>query len=190
MVKIINFLLSLFLQPKKQPGIVINQPIPFVPKTESLIKKEEAKVSGKVKHTNNGDCLKCEEIFNRFPGFHQGLKTWFKQIQKNNPDAHIAAAGRGKVEQEQYLKAGTSKASYGKSAHNWNCAIDIFRMHQNGAEWPKSWFSEVIEKAVDEHNKTATFKITWYGKPGSKFYELPHCEVSDWKKDTTLKLVE
>lgn len=145
-----------------------------------------------VKHINNANCPKCEQIFNKYPGFHEGLKSWFKAIQKNNPEAHISCAGRGKADQEQFFKQGSSKAHYGQSAHSWNLALDIFKLSGNGAEWPKDWFSLVIGSAVDKQNSDplAVFKIEWYGKPGSPFFELPHCQVAGWQNLSMKKLVE
>ncbi len=147
--------------------------------------------SKKIKHVNDGNCGKCDDIFNKYPEFHEGLRTWFKEIQKNNPDAHISAAGRGKEEQELYFKQKTSNARYGQSAHNYGLAIDVFRLHMNGAEWPKQWFISVIEPILDTHNNSASsFKIKWYGKPGSPFYELPHFEIDGWRSMSQKKLVE
>lgn len=190
-LKLLQFLLSLFFT-GQLPNKAIAQE---EPKPETLIKTEELKVptSKPAKHTNNGECQKCLQIFEKFPGFHQGLKDWFIEVQKNNSEAHISAGGRGKLEQEEYFKKGSSKAHYEQSSHNFNAAIDIFKLHDTGAEWPKAWFNNVIKLAVDSHNTTADFKINWYGQPGSSFYELPHCEVSNWKelvKEGVLKLVE
>lgn len=140
-------------------------------------------VETRVRHVNNGDCPKCEEIFARYPGCHPLLLDWFTQLQKRFPDAHISCAGRGKKDQEDAKKRGASKAGYGESAHNYNMAIDIFRMHQAGAEWPKEWFAKVVGENLPEW-------LQWYGKPGSKFYELPHVEVLNWRSDQRKKLVE
>lgn len=147
-------------------------------------------------HVNNGNCLKCLEILNRYPGFHEGLKQWFIELQKKNSECHCSAGGRGKKDQELYFKQGSSKAHYGQSAHNANLAIDIFKLSlTNQAEWPKDWFGTVILSAVDSHNHATnkTFEINWYGKKGSAFFELPHCEVKSWKELVaagTFKLVE
>lgn len=182
MVNLIKFLLSLFL--RETPPLTVAQP-------GVLIKSEELKkpASKPAKHLNDGKCEKCLLIFDRYPGFHQGLKNWFIQIQASNPEAHISGAGRGKLEQEEYFVKKTSNAHYGQSAHNFNAAVDIFRLHQNGAEWPKTWFTDIVKPAIEAHNAAASFKIKWYGMPGSAFYELPHCEVDGWKT-MGLNLVE
>lgn len=187
MVKLLQILWSLFSK-SGSPSAEASKP------TE-LIKTEEVKVPAQkpAKHVNDGKCPKCELIFTKYPGFHQGLKDWFLQIQTNHPDAHISAAGRGKLEQEEYFKKKTSKAHYGQSAHNAGLALDIFKLHGMGAEWPNDWFQAVIKPAVDSHNAVASFKINWYGAPGSEFYELPHCQVQNWKelvKNGKAKLVE
>jgi hypothetical protein len=189
MVKLLQILLSLFFQSRTPSN---PQPASSEPQKDALIKTEALTVpaSKPAKHTNNGKCKKCELIFNRYPGFHPGLKNWFFQLQANYPEAHISDAGRGKATQEEYFKKGSSKAHYGQSSHNFNAAIDIFKLHINGAEWPRDWFKAVVKVAIDAHNAVATFKIKWYGEPGSKFYELPHCEVDGWKNDPTLTLVE
>lgn len=195
MIKLLQILLSIFSKSSKETSVTPPAPPPAPAPKEALIKPEELKVSASkpARHTNNGKCEKCELIFNRYPGFHQGIKDWFFEIQKNHPEAHISAAGRGKLEQEEYYKKGTSKAHYGQSGHNYNAAIDIFKLYIGGVEWPKSWFDAVIKPAIDAHNAVASFKIKWYGAPGSKFYELPHCELENFKEFVEkgeLKLVE
>lgn len=136
-----------------------------------------------MKHVNNGNCDKCDEVLDRYPGFHEGLRLWFKAMQKKHPDAHTSCGGRGKADQEDAFIKGTSRAHYGQSAHNYNLAIDIFRLTLNGAEWPRLWFRDVVGTAVIKNNADPDRKlvITWYGMPGSKFFELPHCEVESWK---------
>lgn len=129
-----------------------------------------------MKHINNGNCPKCEEIFARYKGFHIGLKDWFKKLQAAHPEAHISCAGRGEQDQEEVFRRGASKAHWTKSAHNWNAAIDLFEM--GGASttnlYERKWFDAVVAPAI-----TKDFK--WYGAPGASFFELPHVEVSDWR---------
>ena len=189
MVKLLQILWSLLFRSSKNSD-QLNKPADL--NKPDLIKPEELKVPTQkpAKHTNNGKCEKCQLIFDKFPGFHQGIREWFKQVQANHPETHISAAGRGKLEQEEYFNKKTSNAHYGQSAHNYNAAIDIFKLHDTGAEWPKTWFQAVIKPAIDAHNAVANFKIKWYGEPGSKFYELPHCELAEWKSNADLKLVE
>lgn len=145
----------------------------------------------KPKHINNGACPKCAELFDKFKGFHAGLREWFEEIQAKHPEAHISCAGRGRADQELFFKQGSSKAKFGQSAHNFNAALDIFKLHMNGAEWPREWFKSVVAPAVKAHNENpdSVFKLNWYGEPGAKFYELPHVEIKDWPT-LTLSRVE
>ena len=143
----------------------------------------------KITHINNGACPKCQEIVNRWPGFHLDLLEWFKGLQKNTPEAHISHAGRGREEQEFYFKNKASRAHYGESAHNYNCALDIFKLLLTGANWDRNWFYDVIYPAV----KACKIPLKWYGEPGSKFFELPHVEVAEWRvlaQQGKVKLVE
>lgn len=132
-------------------------------------------------HINNGKCEKCETILDKYPGFNEELRKWFKELQKNHPDAHISCAGRGKNEQEQWFKQGKSKAHYEQSAHNYNCALDFFRLTVNGADFSSDWYRELIGPEA----KKAGFD--WAGDWKS-FKELVHVEVKDFKNKG--KLVE
>ena len=86
---------------------------------------------------------------------------------------------------------GSSRAYYGQSAHNYNLAIDIFRLTQTGADYAIGWFKDVVGQAVYAHNKQgeAPFAIKWYGMEGASYKEMPHCEVWGWK-DMAKTLVE
>jgi hypothetical protein len=145
----------------------------------------------KVKHTNDGKCKKCQEIFDQYPGAHPALRKWFTDLQAKSKDAHISTCGRGKAKQEQYKKEGKSNASWGKSAHNFGCAVDIFQMivDKSGkveAVYPRKWFNETVKPALTDWLK-------WYGSPGASFPELPHVEVANWRdlaRDGKVKLEE
>lgn len=127
-----------------------------------------------VKHINDGNCQKCEEIFNKYPDFNLQLKAWFKGIQSKYPEAHISCAGRGFDEQEVDYTRHSSNAHYGQSAHNYNCAIDIFRLLNGAYNLDKLWFQEVVGINLPD-----CFK--WYGDPHG-YYELPHVEIYKWKE--------
>ena len=146
-------------------------------------------------HINTGNCDKCEQILNTFPGFHAELKAWFKKTQQKVKDAHISCAGRGRSEQEAAFQSGASRAHYGESSHNFNCAIDVFRLTLTGASYDRPWFRDSIGTAVYSNNADPArmVELKWYGMPGSKFLELPHIEVNDWKalaEQGLVKLVE
>ncbi len=126
------------------------------------------------KHDNSGACPHCLEIFNKFPGFDEDLMQWFKDAQKETPSFHIAEAGRGRIAQEQDFDRGLSKAHYGESAHNYNCAIDTFFMVSGKYSLDESLFRAI---AIG----LPSF-IEWYGSPNAKFYERPHFEKTGWKE--------
>lgn len=143
----------------------------------------------KVKHLNLETCLKCESIIDKYPGFHKELKEWALDFRKRNPEAHISYAGRSKEEQELFYKKGLSRAQYGQSAHSYNAAIDWFRLTLAGqASFDTSWYKTVLGPAVMKEDW-----LTWYGAPGSKFFEYAHVQVKAWKdlvSSGLLKLVE
>jgi hypothetical protein len=138
-------------------------------------------------HKNNGRCEHCAKIFDRYPGFHSGLRRWFEEFQAQHSEAHISCAGRGQLDQEAQVVRGTSRAHFGKSSHNWNAAIDIFELQGNIANiYERDWFDRVVAPEIPQW-------LTWYGRKGSPFFELPHVEVKAWRalaQDGELKLVE
>lgn len=139
-----------------------------------------------MKHENSGQCGKCRAIFDVYAGFDRLLRTWFETLQATHPDAHISCAGRGKVEQELLFQRGATRATWGRSAHNWNAAIDIFRLLDGRYDLSSDWFWSTVEPVL-----LADF--TWYGRAGSIFFELPHIELTHWRefaKAGTIKLVE
>lgn len=133
-------------------------------------------------HQNNGECPKCAEIFNKYPKFEPKLRGWFIFFQSKYPEAHISCAGRGHAEQETKKLEGRSNASYGKSAHNYNCAIDIFVQLPKTDIYDKKWFANKVAPEVP-------FFLNWYGSPESDFYELPHIELREWRKLRTSGMV-
>lgn len=147
----------------------------------------EAVIPPKLKHENTGSCAKCKQIFDRYPGFHQQLRDWFKVLQKHVPTAHISTAGRGELDQEAAVRRGASRAHWGKSAHNWNCAMDFFEMGGSSTDiYERKWFDKELAPRIPDW-------IEWYGRPGASFPELPHCELKGWRqmaKDGKLHLVE
>lgn len=139
-----------------------------------------------MKHVNNGACLKCQSIIGLYPGFHQGLKVWFEELQAKYPEAHVSEAGRGELRQFQLKKNGSSRAAWKQSAHNWNAALDLFCVIEGvDGIYHEPWFNEKLAPEIPAW-------ISWYGRKGSPFPELPHVEVRDWRdlaKAGSLKLV-
>lgn len=138
----------------------------------------------KVKHDLSGHCPKCQEIFNRYPGFYLELRVWFEKLQQAHPEAHISCAGRGEAEQTKAFLTKRSMAKWGASAHNWNAAIDVFCSNRSDL-YDLQWFHEVIAPNLND-------SLTWYGQEDARFYELPHIQQKDWVKlaeDGILKLI-
>lgn len=136
-------------------------------------------------HINNGNCLACAQILNKYPGFNEELRTWFQAIQIEHVDIHTSCGGRGRVDQSVLFQRGATKANYGQSAHNFNCALDLFRS-PNGDYILDQEFEEIIQSAIYP-------SLSWYGAPGAVFRELPHIELKNWNSlahQGIIKLVE
>lgn len=129
----------------------------------------------KVTHANNGNCLKCEWVFSRYPGFYQPLKDWFKSFQSRHQEAHISCAGRGELDQEAAVINKVSRAHWGESAHNYNAAIDLFELRDGSTNiYERDWFENILKPELQPF-------LNWYGAPGSPYNELPHVELKDWR---------
>lgn len=125
-------------------------------------------------HVNNGACDKCAEIMNKFPKFNLQLKGWFLIVQAKHTNFHCADAGRGELDQEAYFAKGASKAHWGQSSHNYNCAMDTFFLVNGAYSLDKALYAEIAAE-IPEY-------ISWYGAPDAKFRELPHFEIREWRK--------
>lgn len=128
-------------------------------------------------HSNeNATCEKCEEIMARYPGLDPDLAQWFRNLRGTHLDCHTSCAGRGSVDQESCFTAGTSEAHWTQSAHNWNQALDLFKLDENGkAQWPPMWYNDFLrnDPAIGDW-------LTW-GATWTTFKEYPHVQCSDWK---------
>lgn len=136
-------------------------------------------------HTNKGACAKCAQIMDKYPGFNQFLREWFMKFQKDHPEFHVSCAGRGKEEQDSKKLSGNSLASYGQSAHNYNCALDLFIQLPMVDMYDRTRFNEALNNIP--------YALNWYGLPGSIFKELAHVEFREWRRllaEGNAKLVE
>ena len=126
-------------------------------------------------HRNNGKCEGCKALFERYPGFSLPVRMWFEALQEAHPEAHISEAGRGKQRQDYLFLQGLTQAKFGKSAHNYNAAIDVFcNTENNEYSLDSEWFDLVIRPRLND-------ALQWYGDIGSEFYERPHIEFKDWR---------
>lgn len=133
-------------------------------------------------HQNTGCCLSCGKIFNAYPGFDVHLRNWFYDLQSDHPEAHVSCAGRGKISQEALFQRKASNAHYGESSHNFNVALDLFRLLDGKYDLSKEWFQTVIKPRLLKEFK-------WYGEDEAIFYELPHVEISNWRELAKSKLI-
>jgi hypothetical protein len=127
-----------------------------------------------MKHENNGRCEHCHELIDKYPGIDPKLLSWFEFFQTHHPEAHISCAGRGAKDQELCRLNKTSKARWGESAHNYNCAMDFFVELPNLYIYDKHWFETVLAPNLPDF-------LVWYGLKGSRYFELAHVERVDWK---------
>ncbi len=137
-------------------------------------------------HDNSGKCPRCKEIIDLYPNFYPLLRLWFEELQAKHPEAHVSCAGRGKQAQEDARNHKLSRAHWGESAHNWNIALDLFVIQPGVYIYDKTWFNTVLEPNLIP-------AIDWYGRPGSRFEELPHVEWRSWrdlKANKEIELVE
>lgn len=138
-------------------------------------------------HENNGNCTGCSRILHRYPGIYPDLRDWFLRFQKDHPEAHVSCAGRGQMDQETLLLRRATKAPWGKSAHNYNAALDIFENQGDKKNiYEADWFNNVLYPNLPDF-------LDWYGMPEAPFRELPHVEVENWQQlaqEGILKLVE
>jgi hypothetical protein len=125
-------------------------------------------------HINNGDCPKCKEIFDKYPGFAMSLRSWFVMMQAKFQDLHISCAGRGHLEQEECFAKGASRARWGHSSHNLNAAIDMFFLVDGKYNVERHRYDMIASEIPDY--------VEWYGRPGASFPELPHYELKNWRE--------
>ena len=125
-------------------------------------------------HVNKAPCPGCTQILARYSYFDKELGMWFTDLQYKHPEAHVSCAGRGRIDQEQAFFAKTSNAHWLESAHNYNMALEIFRMLGRETDYNRWWFASIMKDLPDW--------IEWYGAPGAEYPELPHVQRRDWKR--------
>lgn len=138
-----------------------------------------------MRHVNVPNCPQCQAIINRYPNPHPYLVKWALALRSQHTEAHISAFGRGKADQEGDFLKGVSRAHYGQSPHNYNAAVDWFRLTLGGANFDAPWFNDLFGKLNDP-------ALTWGGSFLS-IRDLPHVEWAQWEQDVAsglLKLVE
>lgn len=126
-----------------------------------------------LKHTNDGACKKCMEIIFSYADPYEPLVEWFSETQKQLPELHCSEAGREQARQERLFEIKRTNAHWKQSAHNWNCALDLFKNDKMNI-YDEDWFRGKFAKFIPSW-------ISWYGAIGAKYYELPHVEPRNWE---------
>ena len=108
-----------------------------------------------------------------------------KQCDAENLGVFIVCTDRGEAEQNACLKAGSSGAAYGQSAHN--------ALLPNGKCASEAWDIGVIENgkyvgdsAHPSYQRAGaigeSLGLKWYGNPKAKFREAAHFQNPNWSK--------
>ncbi len=115
---------------------------------------------------------------------HPKLGEWFRAEQSSDPELHITCSQRGRAAQDAIKAKGGSKASYGKSPHNYlpSLAIDVYRRSSKGeASWPIGYFHDIALRLPAD--------IEWGGDwnhngryDDEDFIDGPHFQLVGWKK--------
>lgn len=139
-------------------------------------------------HLNQTICEKCISIINTYPNPHPLIVTFVDKFRAANPDAHISACGRSQADQDADFAKGVSRAKWGQSAHNYNAAVDFFRLTlAQGASFDANWYKTVLGPAIKQNPN-----LVW-GGTFTSIVDLPHCEVAGWAQEAQngqLKLVQ
>lgn len=123
------------------------------------------------KHLNFKSCPRCDEFL---ASADVRLQRWFRAQKEKDPSLHISCSVRDAATQEAVLKSGASKASYGKSPHNYvpALALDLFWITDGKAAFSATKYAELA--------KTMPKDIEWGGN-FENFKDMPHFQVRSWK---------
>ncbi len=137
-------------------------------------------------HVNSSLCQACIDILHKYQTPQPYLLEWALSFRQQHTEAHISQCGRGRADQEADFAKGASKAHFGESPHNYNAAVDWFRLTlSGGASFDAPWFRGLFATLNDP-------KLTW-GGTFTTLHDLPHIEWRQWREDAQtglLRLVE
>jgi hypothetical protein len=94
-------------------------------------------------HTQATDCPLCVE---KCKDLHPTMAAWFWRLKHEYPDCHVSCSYRGKAEQEDAFKRGTSKLHWPNSMHNTKPAraMDLFQIRDDFVpSWADKYFAEL-----------------------------------------------
>ena len=125
----------------------------------------------------------------KIKSLHPDLIRVIDRAKKLGANFKIICATRGKAEQEKAKASGNSKASFGKSAHNYNPALgfDYVPTDINDKVPLNVWtnikafifVSKIIIHAANDLN----IKIV-YGGNWRSIKDYPHIELENWRNMT------
>ncbi len=104
-----------------------------------------------------------------------------KMWNEHGVDAQIYSGTRGKAEQDAAFQSGASKATHGKSLHNYGAAVDFFFGHKGAkSDWTGPW---------DLAGKVAEGLGLKWGGNFKSFKDRPHLQTNKtWKQAATAGL--
>lgn len=115
-------------------------------------------------HTADPTCPLCDE---KLTTAHPYLQSWFRELKKSEPLAHISWAYRGEADQEQFFSEGKTRAHFPKSPHNHeengkpcSLALDLFEITEDRL----ARFSPMFYARVNAQNERQGLPIMWGGK--------------------------
>lgn len=125
-----------------------------------------------MKHINVVPCPGCDL---KMVGItNPALIAFYQSFRTANPDGHVSCGLRGEAEQEADYDAGTSRAHFGQSAHNFGLALDWFRLTlAGGANFDSQWFKLTLAPAAQIAG------LVWGGH-FTTIRDLPHVEVANF----------
>lgn len=115
-------------------------------------------------------------------GAHKSILTFSNKLVKELAArdvpffAHVYY--RGREAQEAAKSQGNSKASFGKSPHNFGCAVDLIHGVRAWKLSEKEW--QLVGAIGKDVARRANLKIVWGGD--WKFYDPAHWELRDWRE--------
>lgn len=112
--------------------------------------------------------------------------TLINMAARRDIPLYVHTALRSRKAQEDAVRRGVSKASYGRSAHNIGCAVDVvhgvFHWYMNRSEWAllHALGLLALEHVNTQLPRRRKLALTWGGNFRS-LYDPAHWEVSDFR---------
>lgn len=106
---------------------------------------------------------------------YQNFELMRRDLAHQGVDVEITGGWRGEVEQQEHLAAGTSRARWGLSPHNYGVAFDLVPVVNGAATWDvptATW------KKIGEAGKRAG--LVW-GGDFKTIVDRPHFELAGWR---------